>query len=270
MQEILGHNPDHVQVQARRIDLAEEEKVHNFCTEGCSFPLVDGGPCSAQFLPEHYTRMREYAAELSWGELNMVIMGQVMALTCCESTVRKGPTHLVKQRERNTTFYYHHGLRVCRKTFLFLHGVGEFRLKAVKASYRTCGLATRRHGLIGRTPANALVLEDVQQVVRFIRQYSESNAILLPGRIPGYKRDDIQILPSSTTKRAVWLLYTEVTSSLSVKSAAYSTFTDIWRRLLPYIVVGRPMTDLCWTCQKNSALIVRSANLSEELKSEVN
>ncbi len=81
---------------------------------------------------------------------------------------------------------------------------------------------------------------------------------------------DIQIPPSSTTKSSVWLLYKEATNLLSVKSAAYSMFTDIWRMFLPNIVVGHPMTDLCWTCQKDSALIVRSANLSEEVKSEVN
>ena len=37
----------------------------------------------------------------------------------------------------------------------------------------------------------------------------------------------------------------------------------------PQVVVARPMTDLCATCQNNSAAIVRSVNLSEEEKSEV-
>jgi hypothetical protein len=37
--------------------------------------------------------------------------------------------------------------------------------------------------------------------LRFLRSYAEVNAILLPGRIPGYKRDDLQLLPSSTTKK---------------------------------------------------------------------
>ena len=40
-------------------------------------------------------------------------------------------------------------------------------------------------------------------------------------------------------------------------------------RYLPHVVVARPMTDLCATCQKNSAAIVCSVNLSEEKKSEV-
>ena len=35
------------------------------------------------------------------------------------------------------------------------------------------------------------------------------------------------------------------------------------------VVVCKPMTDLCETCQINSAAIVRSFNKSEEDKSEV-
>ena len=35
------------------------------------------------------------------------------------------------------------------------------------------------------------------------------------------------------------------------------------------VVVCKPMTDLCETCQRNSGAIVRSFNKSEEDKSEV-
>ena len=44
-------------------------------------------------------------------------------------------------------------------------------------------------------------------------------------------------------------------------------FRQTWRKLLPFIVTARPMTDLCWTCQQNNHLIYRSANLSEADKS---
>ena len=37
-------------------------------------------------------------------------------------------------------------------------------------------------------------LEDVQHVVQFILHHAKVNAILLPGHIPGYKRDDVQLL----------------------------------------------------------------------------
>ena len=91
----------------------------------------------------------------------------------------------------------------------------------------------------------------------------------LPGRIPGYKRDDIKLLPSSTTKRSVWMLYQDSALSCSYRAIAYTTFCKVWRNFLADVVVCKPMTDLCATCQKNSAAIVRSFNMSEEQKSEV-
>ena len=143
--------------------------------------------------------------------------GQVMAFThCSKATINSTKhRHQIKRREKNTTTYHHQGIKVCRKTFLFVHNIGEFRLKAIKAQYLAEGLVPRIHGHSGRIAPNALVLEHVQSIVTFVMQYAETNGILLPGRIPGCKRDDIQLLPSSTTKRAVWLLFQESTTSLS-------------------------------------------------------
>ena len=93
--------------------------------------------------------------------------------------------------------------------------------------------------------------------------------MVLPGRVPGYKSSDIQLLPSSTTKHQVWELYQQATSGGSMRSVSYSSFTSLWRQLLPHVVVMKPMTDLCWMCQKNSAAITRSANRPEEEKTLV-
>ena len=125
------------------------------------------------------------------------------------------------------------------------------------------------HGHTGRLISHGLTLADVESLLKFVLQYAEANAILLPGRVPGYKRDDVQILPSSTTKKAVWVLYVETCQQLAVRALAYSTFCKVWSQFLRHIVVARPMTDLCWKCQQNSTAIVRSANLSEEEKSQV-
>ena len=56
------------------------------------------------------------------------------------------------------------------------------------AHYVTEGLVPRIHGHAGRTAPNALVLGEVKGISTFVMQYVESNAILLPGRIPGYKQ----------------------------------------------------------------------------------
>ena len=98
---------------------------------------------------------------------------------------------------------------------------------------------------------------------------TEANAMVLPGRVPGYKRSDIQLLPSSTTKHKVWELYQEAAAVGSTRSVCYSVFTSLWRQLLPHVVVMKPMSDLCWLCQQNSTAICRSANQPEEEKSLV-
>lgn len=97
----------------------------------------------------------------------------------------------------------------------------------------------------------------------------DGNAMLLPGRIPGYKSSDIKLLPSSTTKRSIWELYVESAASGLLRPVGYSTFTRLWRQLLPHIVIMKPMSDLCWICQQNSTAITRAANRPEEEKSAV-
>ena len=71
----------------------------------------------------------------------------------------------------------------------------------MKASYLTSGLTTRVHGNCRRKPKHALAIEEIKSLVTFLNNYDEKNAILLPGRIPGYKCDTIQLLPSSSTKK---------------------------------------------------------------------
>jgi hypothetical protein len=259
--QLGGEGP--VEIEPRPIDDEEDERLREFTQRGCGCTVLKNGPCSTQFTLDHYRTVRANCAELSWGELNMALTGQQMALT---NELENG-SHPA-ERERSVTRYLHCGLRVCRNTFRFLHGVGSHRLKALKAHYLANGLESRRHGNTGRVPRNALSLEDVQHVVQFILHYSEANGILLPGRIPGYKKDDMQLLPCSTTRRKVWLVYQQATEELLHKTAAYSTFCKLWKQLLPQVVVARPMTDLCLTCQQNSTAIIRSANLCEEVKSE--
>ena len=50
-------------------------------------------------------------------------------------------------------------------------------------------------------------------LVPFLHNYAEDHSILLPERIPGYKRD-MQLLPSSTTKKASSLILCATSSTL--------------------------------------------------------
>ena len=120
-----------------------------------------------------------------------------------------------------------------------------------------------------RLPRHGFTTEELKCVVSFLQNYAEQNAVLLPGRIPGFKRTDLQLLPTETTKRAVWNAYMQSCATLTYRMAMYMTFTAIWRRYLPHIVITKPKTDLCWTCQQNSFAITASSNKSESEKAKV-
>ena len=57
------------------------------------------------------------------------------------------------------------------------------------------------HGNTKRLPHNHLTHAVITNVTEFLKNYAGENAILLPGRVPGHKRDDIKLLPSSCSKK---------------------------------------------------------------------
>ena len=141
---------------------------------------------------------------------------------------------------------------------------GPSKFKAIKASLESNGLVPRQHQ--HHKPQHALCLADVQYVVTYITNYVEDNAILLPGRIPGYKRDDVILLPSSTTKMAVYSSW-ECFRCVSCWNLLF-LYAAFWQQLLPQIIVCKPMLDLCWICQQNSMMIMRAHSRLKGGKSE--
>ena len=151
--------------------------------------------------------------------------------------------------------FRHQGKQICEKMFRFLHTIGKTFYKNLK-SFRSHWLATRSHGNLKCSPANALSLSATKFVVRFLLNYTEQNVLLLPGRVPGYSRSDIKLLPSSVSKRGIWKVYQEAARrDDSMHAVGYSTFTVLWRSLLPSVILMKLMTDLCWQCQKGSTVI---------------
>ena len=114
-----------------------------------------------------------------------------------------------------------------------------------------------------------MLLLQIRSVVTLLHNNSERQGMALPGRIPGYSRTDIQLLPSWVSKPAIWQTF-QASASIhpSAQTVAYSTFCRLWQKLMPNIVTMRPMSDLCWTCQQNNTLVLRSANQDEGEKEQ--
>ena len=195
-------------------------------------------------------------------------MGQLRALVHNHKMTPKTKSRNA-ERVRSSTQFRFGGHRVCINTFCFLHTMNHKRLECIKATWMVNGLGPRNR--VQHLPYNTTPLSDIQQFVQFILRYAEENVVLLPGRIQGSKRDNVQLLPSSTTKHNIWELYHRTALELEGACAVcYSLFCRLWQQLTPQVVVTKPMSDLCWTCQQKSTLIMRAPNRPVEEKSEVN
>ena len=111
--------------------------------------------------------------------------------------------------------------------------------------------------ITGGRRKTALTLEDVKHVTAFLLHFGDQHGMVLPGRIPGFARDDLRVLPSHYTRKAIWQLNTDAESPAVIRKVKLRSFSQLWKQLLPFIVVAKPMSDLCWTCQQNNTRVVR-------------
>ena len=165
-----------------------------------------------------------------------------------------------------TKSHYTHVLhfeQICRKMFLFLHNIGCRRYKSVKDAYIQNGLEPIVHGNKNRSPSHAFTTADLLNITAFLTNYGEEHDILLPGRIPGFKRCDLVLLPTNSTKKAIWECYVRCSATLTFRLASYRTFCRVWQKYRPKLVITTPKSDLCWTCQRNSMEISATANRTE-------
>lgn len=145
--------------------------------------------------PSTICDFRAQCYELSHDELDMVLLGQLMASRNDSDHVVVESHHLERERQKKYTTFHHTGKIVCGKTFQFSHTVGRKRVYNLTKGLVENGLSPRTHGNAHRRPKHSLSYESTEYVVRFLISYAEQNALLLPGRIPGYSRSDIKLLP---------------------------------------------------------------------------
>jgi len=181
--------------------ITDEHVCRQFIEQTCGCKKAAGRPCSSQFSMEYYMERRAQASLLTRNELDLVMLGSVMSTTHTGENVTHGRHQPVK-RQRPRVHYMHNGCEVCKVTFGFIFGVGsKHKIDNIRTHYLDEGLTPRVHKNSKLRPHNALTFDDIMSIINFLQSYTEQHAILLPGRIPGYKRDDIKLLPSSNSKK---------------------------------------------------------------------
>ena len=108
-----------VPIDQRDLDVTEEQLIQEFVRDGCKCDLGSSRtPCSSSITVDHLRAVRCQMADLTHDELDLVVMGQVMAGCFSSATFRK------LERSRSFTIFHHNGARICQKAFLFLHTMG--------------------------------------------------------------------------------------------------------------------------------------------------
>ena len=109
----------------------EEERVKRFMEATCGCTLSRGGPCSQKFTTQDVLTVRMDALDLSHTELDMTLLGQLMAFTNLSDGVVVSSKHKTAERKRSYTTFLHQGQPVCSSMFRFLHAVGEFQYTSI-------------------------------------------------------------------------------------------------------------------------------------------
>ena len=68
----------------------------------------------------------------------------------------------------------------------------------------------------------------------------------------------IRLLSLSETKMNVWRAFKKVSEETGKQAVGYTAFTKLWQQFHPDLLIAKPMTDLCLTCQQNTSKLLWS------------
>ena len=128
----------------------------------------------------------------------------------------------------------------CKDFFLIIYGIGKKRLENLQKHYKKNGILPRVHGNKGRLAIRVCSLETLKPVVSFLDNYAEEHAVAFPGRVPGFKRTDVRLLPSSNTKASIHRVYEQAAASAGVTAVLYPKFVEMWNKLRTQMRITKP------------------------------
>ncbi|RIB25065.1 hypothetical protein C2G38_2166867 [Gigaspora rosea] len=227
--------------------------------------FFDKGQCSCRskqscFEKIGYEKFLARRAEFESLEKNMrdmVIKGQLLAFQRNENTDK-----VTNDNRKNLRFSYcyNHDIPVCLDTYLNLVGVGRTYLNNIKQHLQEHGLEERIHGNTGRAPKNMDRIEvnyDLAcDIFKFLKNYSNIHGMPSPGRHCNKITMPTVFLPTSFSYASVYRNYVQAYKDKYGKDAhilAESTFTNIWKLLMPSLQFMSSKTDLCETSHLNRA-----------------
>ena len=176
----------------------------------------NGAPCHTLFSVEERVKRRMEMVSMTSKEQSLILLGKISCtINMSPMTCNSKRAGVQMERTRQRTAYMMESHVICRETFKFLHAISQDRLTSIIKLYKENGLVPKEKKSGGRSnQRSAYSYEDIKRSVAFITNYSEDHALVLPERVPGFRRESVKLLPSSETKIKVFKAY----SSAMVKS----------------------------------------------------
>src|SRR6218665_1194878 len=176
----------------------------------------NGAPCHTLFSVEEPVKRRMDMVSMTSKEQSLILLGKISCtINMSPMTCNSKRAGVQTERTRQRTAYMMESHVICRETFKFLHAISQDRLTSIIKWYKEIGLVPKEKISGGRSnQRSAYSYEDIKRSVAFITNYSEDHALVLPERVPGFRRESVKLLPSSETKIKVFKAY----SSAMVKS----------------------------------------------------
>lgn len=235
----------------------------------CKCSHNNGDQCWTAFSTEEIDSFKLQYIALTREELDICILSKLSCFLHVDPMTKRPKQKEQTVRKSSRADYFHHGHRICRDFFMYLHGIGKDKLTALIKAYKLNGVEPRNHKNSKKAPAHALLFRDTRNIVDFIINYAEVHSIQLPGRTPTHwKSDDVKLLPTNCTKKTVYDEYVKAATNGNYRVVKISLFCNLWNKVLPHIRTMPPASDLCWLCQKGTAKVIRSANKPDKDKDD--
>jgi len=250
----------------------EEAAVDDFLHAGCGCQRQ----CHTKFAKTVFISSRLDCAAMDYydadhvNHFHIMLMGCLNAQTSDSELTGKQSKHKETERVLSRFQPSFRGIPVCQKTFLFAFNCSEKVFKTVKKQFLTYGLEPKVHGNVQATAkARSFDPTIVIHVKTFIENYAQQFGLVLPGRVPAFNNPNLMVLPSSCSKAELYRKYESACKESGQHTVSETYFRRTWVKFMPHVVVQKPRTDLCDTCQSNFTSLAQLRTLDDSVKEQM-
>lgn len=209
--------------------------------------------CITQFENQQITDARLAVVELSSEGKEIAILSAIQCGNHNSKQTVNSKRSSQTDRKKSRTTYHFLNKPICTTTFTYLYAISPDTLRVLVKHFNDVKCILPRK--LKRGNHNKITFEQSTRFHSFMKNYLEQHSLILPGRMSGISKHATEVLPSHTTKGKMYETYIAALRQDEEQKISLSSFLRLWKLLFPTVYICHPMSDLCWTCQKNNTTI---------------